>query len=151
MAIGTNDGIDKFGTQDATGTTSASVADAAFSIASDLSTWTNDDDAWRATIILEATYSVAPTASSGVTLYARLLNIVSTNDADVPDANFLQTYLGRFPLNDVTTAQYIAIDAYLPNTKTSQEYEFYIKNDGGQTISAGWDIHVTPKTHGPHA
>ena len=60
-------------------------------------------------------------------------------------------YLGAFPVKNVTTAQYIPLDVVLPNTKTSQGYDFYIRNNGGQTISAGWDLYVTPKTYGPHA
>lgn len=151
MAIGSNSLIEFFGTQDTVTSSSAAVTDGAFSAGTDITTWTNDDDAPMASVTLEATYSVAPTANTGVTLYARLLNTVSTNDSDVPDANFPHVYLGRFPLNDVTTAQYITIDVALPNGKTSQEYDFYIKNDAGQTLSAGWDLYVTPKTYGPHA
>ena len=48
MAIGTNSAIDFFGTQDDLDSTSALVASNAFSIASDLVTWTNDDDAKEA-------------------------------------------------------------------------------------------------------
>ena len=151
MAIGTDALVEFFGTQDALGTSSATVADAAFSIAGDLSTWTNDDDAPMASITALLDWAVAPDANSGVSLYARLLNTQSTNDSDVPDANFTHTYLGRFPVNDVTTNQYITIDVSLPNGKTSQEYEFYIQNNTGQTIQASWDIYITPKTFGPHA
>jgi len=151
MAISTDSAIEFFGTQDTLGTSSASVADNAFSIASDLSTWTNDDDAPMASVTGTFTCSVAPDAYTGLNLYLRLLNTVSTNDSDVPDANFQHTFAGHFPLNDVTSAQYVTIDIALPNGKTSQEYEFYIENKAGQTVSAGWDIYVTPKTIGPHA
>lgn len=150
MAIGTDSAIEFFGTQDTLGTSSATVADAAFSIAGDLSTWTNDDDALMASVTALIDYAVAPDASSSVNLYLRLLNTQSTNDSDVPDANFQHFYVGSFPVNDVTTNQYVTIDISLPNGKTSQEYEFYIENKTGQTIQAGWDIYVTPKTIGPH-
>ena len=151
MAIGTGSLIEFFGTQDTLGTSSAAVANNAFSIAGDLSTWTNDDDAPRASVTLSCTFSVAPTASSVLNLYLRPLDIQSTNDQDVPDANFTHIYVGSFPLNDVTTAQYIAIDISLPNAYTSQQYEFYVENKSGQSLPAGWDIYVTPKTYGPHA
>tara|TARA_R110002096_G_C14661910_1_gene728364 strand:+ start:50001 stop:50456 length:456 start_codon:yes stop_codon:yes gene_type:complete len=151
MAIGTDAAVEFFGTQDTLGTSSAAVADAAFSVAGDLSTWTNDDDSPMASVILLANFSVAPDANSSINLYLRPLNIESTNDGDVPDANFLHMFAGSFPLNDVTTAQYITITVGLPNTKTSQEYEFYVQNDSGQSLPAGWDIYVTPKTIGPHA
>lgn len=151
MTIGTGSLIDFFGTQDTLGTSSSSVADGAFSIAADLSTWTNDDDATFASVVLLANYTVAPTANSVINLYLRLLNIQGTNDQDIPDVNFRHVYVGSFPLNDVTTAQYIPLIIDLPNNFESQEYEFYIENDAGQTLPAGWDIFVTPKAIGPHA
>ena len=151
MAISTNSAVEFFGTPDPLGTSSATVADAAFSIASDLSTWTNDDDAPRASVTALIDYAVAPDVNSVVNLYLRLLNTQSTNDNEIPDANFTHTYVGSFPVNDVTTNQYVTIDISLPNGKSSQEYEFYIENQTGQTIQAGWDLYVTPKTIGPHA
>lgn len=151
MAISTGAAIEFFGTQDTLGTSSAAVANNAFSIAGDLSTWTNDDDAIMASVVLTCTFSVAPTANSSVNLYARLLDVSGTNDATVPDANFQHVYVGSFPLNDGTSAQYIPIDIGLPNTSTSQQYEFYIENKSGQSLPAGWDFLVTPKAIGPHA
>ena len=151
MTISTDAAIHVFGTQNTLGTSSSAVADDAFSVAGDLSTWTNDDDAPQASVILLANFSVAPTANTSINLYLRPLNMQSTNDGDVPDANFQHMYVGSFPLNDVTTAQYILIDISLPNTKTSQEYEFYVENKSGQSLPAAWDIYVTPKTIAPHA
>jgi hypothetical protein len=151
MAISTGAAVEFFGTQDTLGTSSAAVANAAFSIASDLSTWVNDDDAPMASVTLLANFAVAPTANTSVNLYLRLLDVQSTNDGTVPDANFQHTYVGSFPLNDSTIAQYITIDIGLPNAKTSQNYEFYVENSSGQSLPAGWDIYVTPKAIGPHA
>jgi len=151
MAIGSDSAIEFFGTQDTLGTSSADVTNNSFSIAGDLSTWTNDDDALMASVILLVNYASAPDVNTSVNLYLRPLNMEGTNDGDVPDANFQHMYVGSFPTNDVTTAQYILITISLPNTKTSQEYEFYVENKTGQTLPAGWDIFVTPKTLGPHA
>lgn len=151
MTIGTDSAIHFFGTQDTLGTSSAQVTDDSFSIAGDLSTWTNDDDAPMASVTALIDYAVSPDVSTVVNLYVRLLNVQSTNDADVPDSNFTHVFVGSFPINNVTTNQYITIDINLPNGKTSQEYEFYIENKTGQTIQAGWDIFVTPRTIGPHA
>ena len=151
MAIATGAAVEFFGTQDTLGTSSAAVADAAFSIAGDLSTWTNDDDAPMASVTLLANFSVAPTANTSVNLYLRLLDVQGTNDGTVPDANFQHTYVGSFPLNDSTVAQYITIDIGLPNSVTSQQYEFYVENQSGQSLPAGWDIYVTPKAIGPAA
>lgn len=151
MAIGTDAVIEFFGTQGTVTSSSSAVTDGSFSVAGDITTWTNNDDAPIAAVVFEGTYSVAPDANSSVNLYARLMNVQSTNDQEAPDANYQHTYLGSFPLNDVTTAQYTSIVVTLPNGKTSQEYDFYIENNGGQTLSAGWDLYVTPKTYGPHA
>jgi len=151
MAIATGAAVEFFGTQDTLGTSSAAVADAAFSVAGDLSTWTNDDDAPMASVTLLANFSVAPTANTSVNLYLRLLDVQSTNDGTVPDANFQHTYVGSFPLNDSTVAQYITMDIGLPNSVASQQYEFYVENKSGQSLPAGWDIYVTPKAIGPAA
>lgn len=150
MAISTDAAVEFFGTQDTLGTSSAAVANNAFSIAGDLSTWVNDDDAPQASVVLLANFSVAPTANSSINLYLRPLDIQSTNDSTVPDANFQHVYAGSFPLNDSTVAQYINIQIALPNNATSQNYEFYVENKSGQSLPSGWDIYVTPKTLGPH-
>lgn len=149
MAIGTNSTIEVFGTQDTLGTSSAAVANDAFSIASDLSTWVNDDDSPTASVVLLANFAVAPTANTVINLFLRPLAVQSTNDSTVPDANFQDVYVGSFPLNDSTVAQYISKVISLPNTKTSQNYEFYVENKSGQSLPAGWDIYVTPKTLAP--
>ena len=156
MAIAADSAIDFFGTQDSVmgGGTIAAVANDAFSIigATGILEWINDDDAPVAAAVLEANFTVAPTANTSINLYAALANINSTNDADVPDANFQHMYLGSFPLNDVTTAQYIPIIISLPNTYTSQAYNFHIENKSGQALPASsWSLNITPKTIGPHA
>ena len=151
MAITTDAVIDVFGTADDLGSSSAAVADAAFSIASDVAQWTNDDDVDRAAIVLDATWATAPTANTSVTLYGRLMNISGTGDQPVPSANFSHKVMGRFLVKNITTQQLIPIDIDLPNVSTSQVYEFYLKNGAGQTISAGWKLLITPKTAAPHA
>lgn len=153
MAIGTDAAIEFFGTQDtvtAGGGTSA-VSNDAFSVGADAAAWTNDDDAVMATMVAMLDWATAPNANSYVNLYARLMNIDGTNDQDVPDANYPHVFLGSFPINDVTTNQYIAIEIGLPNTVSSQVYEFYVENKTGQTLQAGWTMKITPKAIGPHA
>lgn len=151
MAISTDDSIHKFGTQDTITGSTSSVANNAFSVSGDVSAWTNDDDAMEASATLACTFSVAPTLGSSVNLYGRLLNVVSTSDNETPSASFLHTHLGSFPVDDVTSAQIITMDIPLPNGKTSQEYEFYIENRSGQTMSSGWNLYITPKAVGPKA
>jgi hypothetical protein len=78
MAIGADSAVDFFGTQDSLDSSSASVADAAFSVVGDLIAWVNDDDAPQASVVLEATFSVAPDANSSVALFAQLNDVQST-------------------------------------------------------------------------
>lgn len=151
MAIGTDAFIEFFGTQDSLDDTSGSVADGAFSVAGDLLTWTNDDDAPFAAIVFEGDFAAAVDANSVVELYAQMLNVVSTSDEEIPDANNLSGFLGTFGLNDVATAMFKQIVVKLPNGKTSAEYQFFIRNASGQSLDAGWDLHPTPIAIGPHA
>ena len=153
MPIATDDAINKFGVQDNVmgGGTIAAVANAAFSVigATGILEWINDDDAPMAAAVLMANFTVAPTVNSTINLYAALVDIDSTNSADAPDADNQNVYLGSFPLNDVTTAQYIPINISLPNTYTSQKYNFHIENGSGQSLpESGWSLKITPVTIG---
>lgn len=155
MAIASNDAIEKFGTQQEVSDTggTAAVANNAFSAAGDVLTggWVNTDDAPAAAMVLECTFSVAPTAYSVVHVYARPMDIVSTADMQAPSANNPHVYLGSFPLMNNTSAQYIPIDVALPNVKSQQTYEFYLENKSGQSLPAGWQLWLTPKALGPAA
>ena len=151
MTIATGSAIEFFGTQTTVTGTTATVADGAFSVTGDIVQFTNTDDAPQASVVAMLDWAVAPDANSSVNLYVRSMNIDSTNDQDVPDANYQNVYVGSFPINDVITNQYIPIDISLPNTVSQQVYEFYIENQTGQTIQASWTLKVTPKTLGPHA
>jgi len=151
MAIGTDDTIEKFGTQDDIDSSSAAVTDGSFSVAGDLAQWTNDDDAPMARAILEAAFATAPTVGGTIQLFARHMDTEGTNDAPVPTANYPHVLVGIFPVKDDTSTNRYHADIYLPNLEASQTYEFYVRNNAGQTMSAGWTIHITPITVGPHA
>lgn len=149
MAISTDSAIEFFGTQTTITSGTSAITPGSFASAG---TWTNTDDAPVATMILESTFAAVPTANIVVDLYARLLNIQSTNDQEIPTANYQHRYLGSFPVKDQSTIQRTAIDVGLPNVDTQQEYEFYIRNnDDIDNINAGWNLYITPKTFGPHA
>ena len=155
MTIGTDATIEFFGTADALGNTTSAVSDAAFSDGTnDLDQWTNADDAPLAIFALEFTTATTGTAGTTIDLFCRPMNIGSagTEDSEVPDANFGNIYLGSFPHNNPSTSAQTATfgKVGLPNVITSQPYEFYIQNNTGQTISAGWELIVTPVTFGPH-
>jgi len=156
MAIDGEDFIGKFGTQDQLddGTTST-IADDAFSVAADISAWTNDDDAPYAAFVLECQFDTTMPTVGSIDLYARPLNVQSTNEPGLPDANHKSVYLGSFPIdfgvaNDTNFFTLIPF-ANLPNFQTSQQFEFYLHNNNtGQTIGVDWNLWVTPLALGPH-
>lgn len=153
MAIGTNDLIDVFGTQDAVTTAGSSTAADAFTSAGQ---WTNDDDAPEAAALLIAQWATATSiAGKVIRLYGRLHNVQSTNDAPAPSATNPAVYLGSFvaPASTGSTDFYMPLASgrmRLPNQYSSQVWEFYIENKTGQTISANWSLYVTPISRGPH-
>ena len=158
MTIGTDATIDFFGTEDEVTVASPGAVNAgAFSAAADVSDWTNDDDAPYAMFKLKLTASGltgAPTAGETVVLYARLLNIESTEDAPVPDSNYRQIRLTSFVLDAADADQvHVRGPIRLPNYKTSQEYEFFIENNMASINigASGWELWVKPITFGPHA
>ena len=154
MAIGTNDLIEKFGTQDEVSSSEPDLTDGSFS--SGLA-WTNDDDAPEADVVLAAHFNTAPDANGVVNLHLRKLNVAeTTGDEPVPSADWQGGHVGAFVVDDITTDQWPTLRIALPNGKTSQEYEFYVENRAGQTLgdSAGgdhWRLYVTPVAPGPHA
>ena len=160
MAISTDSAIAFFGTQDeVTVASPGSVANGAFSAASDVSDWTNDDDAPLAMFVLVLQdLSGAATAGDTIDLYCKPLNVVNTTgDHQGPNSNLKTIYLGSFMVDAVDPAatddNYVLGPVSLPNTKTSQEYEFYIYNNL-TTVSidaADWELWITPMTYGPHA
>lgn len=157
MAIGTDSTVDFFGTEDEVTVASPSAVNSdAFSVTGDVSDWTNDDDAPFAMFKLKMTaagLSAAPSAGEYVNLYARLLNIESTEDNPLPDANHLSNLLGSFIVDAADADQVLILGPVrLPNYQTSQVYEFFIENKMTPNIGAsGWELWVTPMTYGPHA
>ncbi len=153
MAIGTDSAVRSYGTQDDLASASALVGVGNFSIASDLVTWTNDDDAPEAAITLELTMDQAANNSSGCNMYFRALNVESTNDDAVPTAVYRHTPIAFFPVAPVPalTIQRSTLIVALPNYKTSSVWEVYIENQTGEIIEAGWTVFIRPITIGPHA
>lgn len=113
--------------------------DASYAIAADGASYPDAEFA------LAVTFSVAPTESTVISLVARPLNIDGTNDADAPEFQRQVQFIGNFIVNNVTTTQYLWLMGYdLP-----READYYLANNAGQTISAGWTLKVTPRTLGP--
>ena len=160
MTIASKDAIYKFGTQtQLTVASPGSVANGAYSAASDVNDWTNTDDAPLASFVLVVQdLSAAATAGDSIGLYCKQLNIVnSTGDHQGPNSNLGTHYMGSFQVDAVdpgaTDDNYTLGPVALPVIKSQQEFEFYIKNDL-TTVSidaADWELWITPMTMGPKA
>lgn len=154
MAIGSNSRVQFFGTRDSLddGSTSA-VSAGSYSVAGDMTAWTNDDDAEKAIIDVALTFGTSPTAGGVVKFYLRRINLggVASYDEAVPDDDNQNCYVGSISVDNVTTQQEFAIEVDLLMTQTSQEYEFYLYNGTDQSLSSGWTADITPIAPGPHA
>ena len=156
MAIGANSSIWFYGTEDALddGTTSA-INNAAYSTTTDVAVWTNDDDAPYASFVLTMQYPSGTITAGGIQLYATLLNNNGTIDEPATSVTWQGHYLGSFATGAgmaATTDYALEVGPVeLPMKKSSQEYQFYFVNSCGVTISANWQLDVTPMAYGPHA
>jgi len=150
MTIDVNDLIIKSDAIFDAASSSASVSNNAFSIATDQAQWTNALDAPLASIMFECTFGTAPAANSGVNLYFRKIGIDGANDARVPNVDFRETFIGFFPVDTTTVLQRITLSRLsVPVFKDSSVFELYTENfETGQTISAGWRYEITPQSLG---
>lgn len=101
-----------------------------------------------AKIAVSFTCAAAPTEGTVLAIYAQPLDIIGTGDAEVPEATRPTVYIGSVVVNNVTTQQYAEIIARdLPWLAA-----YYLHNSGtGQTVSAGWQMVITPCTDAPAA
>lgn len=156
MAIATNDLVEKFGTLTSVddGSTS-SVANDAFSVSADITAWTNTDDVPQAQFVLKCQWAtVTSVANKPINIYARPINVQSTNDPVAPGTNSLNHFIGSFNIyaaSATTDYYFVSTRCDLPNTKSGQEYEFYLENKTGQTVSSSWALWIMPITVGPKA
>ena len=148
MSILTDDVIVKEGTQKTLEANGAIAANATMVQANDSSYVRNaagHEDAPDGKFVLGFTVGTAGTANTLIDLYVRRLNIDSTNDGQAPTVNFLQDYVGSFKYNNaVTGIQYAEMDA----KNLPADGDYYINNNTGQSIAAGWTLKVTPVTLG---
>lgn len=141
-----NEAINVYGTQKTLEASGASTADATMTQADDASyNSTDSSDFPDGVFSLSCAFGTAPAANSVVYLYARPLNFDGTNDAIAPSANFRSKYIGTFLIANQTATQY----SYCVGRNLPKEADYYIFNDTGQTISAGWTLKVTPLTIKP--
>ena len=121
-------------------TSGASVINTAFSVAPTSSVVGSHV---LADAVLSGTFAVAPVASQSVHLYRRDMNIKGVSAAPAPLASNKNIYVGSFILStDVTQT------INLPAIPLSPDCEFYIENDSGQTLNAGWTLDIKPFGYG---
>ena len=145
-----NEAIVKLGTQKTLEASGASIANNTLAQANDASYSIATDGAYYpdARFVLTGTFATAPTENTTLALYARPLNIDGTADADAPETTRPVHYRGVLVDNNAPTAQAPVV---MPQN-VPWEADYYIHNNGtGQTLSAGWDLLVTPCTIGPAA
>lgn len=120
----------------------AQADDASYGIVADGSSYPH------ARFVLSATFATAPTENTVLALYARPLNIDGTADGDAPETTRPVRFIGSFVVNNVTTAQYLEVDA----RSVPWEADYYLHNNAtSQTLSAGWTLKVTPYSFKPAA
>lgn len=159
MTISTNDAVRKFGTQTTVtaggGTAAVSATAGTYSASGDAAAWTNSDDVPLASFVLTVQYPSGTITAGGIQLMARLLNTDGTGDEPATTANWIGHWLGNFLTGTgmaATTNYSIALGPVeLPCAKTGQEYEFYVVNNCGVQLTAGWTLKITPTTDGPKA
>ncbi len=146
MTISSGAAVFQYGTQVTCISDSSAIADSAFN-AGTVTALVQSDLCPLGDAVLDITMAVAPVAGSSIHLYRRDMNIDGVNDATVPDANFKNVYVGSFPLDLVTTQQYIP----LTNIPLVVNQEFYLENDSGQSTTGTTVLKVTPKTYNAKA
>ena len=159
MAIGTDAAIWFFGTQDeVTAGTPATIATGAFGKADQNSSvnWTNDDDAEFAAAVLKCQFDTTMPTTGSIGLLAHCLNVQSTNEPSVPDANYPHIQVGTFAIDFAAGADtdfYTVIPLLvIPQVYTSQAIDWYLHNQNtSQTIGQSWQLWITPMARGPHA
>ena len=155
MTITTGDRVDKFGTLGDLDSTSAAVNDGSYSVAGDLNTWTNSDDARSANVALRWQFPSGTFDSNPyVELHARRIDYTGTMDEEVPSDDYRGALVGRFRLDAglaATTNSVSMTNIDLNNFKPAQVYEFYTKVVAGVQMSAGWKVEIMPLTDGAHA
>lgn len=124
--------------------TPSEIIDGALSVTADVNDNTNTVRAVVASFVLVVNFAATPDVGGWVDLIARQMDIRGAADADAPDANYIETVLARFVVNDHTSAQTIPIGPLaIPAVKEAQIIQYILRNKTGQTIPADWELWKT--------
>jgi hypothetical protein len=87
-------------------------------------------------------------ASNFFSVYARPLDIDSTNDAPTPGSSFTGGFVGALLISGSgASGAQTAILQDVPNSWAN--VEFFIQNQTNATLNAGWTLKAVPKTVKP--
>lgn len=154
MPIGANAAVLYAGTQTTVSAAStAAIANNAYSTASDALTYTHTEDTQFASAVLTMQYASGTITTGGIQLVCRLMAIDGSINEPPVAANWTGHFLGNFVTGTgmvAGTTYAIQTDVRLPVGKESQQYQFYLLNSCGVTISANWTLKITPLTTGPN-
>lgn len=150
MPFKLNSKIDRFDSQTTVSGTTAAVLSGAYSITGDIVLFNHTTETPYASIVFQATFLVAPSAGESITLYARPANLPPTGqNSPVPAANFDHYKVAQIPVDASTSLQTSSVIIKLDQHELNTQFRFYIKNESGQTIPAGWSIKLIPRATGP--
>jgi hypothetical protein len=152
MAFATGAAIDGFqGTFDGIDSSSSAVSGNAFSVAADVSTWTNTENAQQAALSMVVTFATQVAVGDHINVYGRRMNVNGTTDEVEPSASYRHPLCGVLPIGPGTSSQQINGIIDLPNMEAAQEYDFYFEVVSSQTMSSGWTAHINNKATEPAA
>lgn len=142
-----NETILKFGVPKMLETNGASIANASVVAATGSYDVAADGDNYPdARFSASFAFSVAPTEGAMLSLYARPTGLVGGGAAQAPEATRPTVFIGSFVVDNVTTPQYATLVA----RDVPWAAKYYLHNNGtGQSVSAGWQLEVTPFTVAP--
>jgi hypothetical protein len=100
-------------------------------------------------LVLKGTMAASIASNSNYfSVYARALDIDSTDDASAPSSSLKAKFVGNFQFAGSSASA--AQTAFLEDVQTSwAPTEFYIENLTNATLNAGWTLKATPKTIKP--
>lgn len=136
---------DGFGNPEVVTDTSASVANAAMSIDTDVVEWVNVLDVAAAKAILTFTPSATTTVADEIKLYSSRNLVDLVKNETFPSLTSKRSLLATFVVDASAAEQTLVADIALSNVKSNQGFEFAIENLlTTVSIDAGWTLTIVP-------
>lgn len=150
MAIPSKAQVNFYGTELQVINDLSGIADGDFT--STVTTFTNTDNVPSASFLFEIGLNAAASPGGYIALYAKPINMGSGNrDQIAPSAFFKSTFIGSIVVPGAAAGLLtMSFDTFLPSYNDAQEYEFYVENKTGQSLTAV-NCWISPKALGPKA